>query len=130
MESGAIGIIQPVARIKRKEFDLRAIREIRGFVNDESPRFDRGLDGHGGSVPLERAPNKALRNASVEPTTSMSIGSLRRFANMSGSAIRGRSARARKTASLNGLHLSQPSLRAERVKAAAPPERGRAQREP
>jgi hypothetical protein len=68
---------------------------------------------------LERAPNKALRNALVEPTTSMSIGSLRRFANMSGSAIRGRSARARKTASLNGRHLSQPSLRAERVKAAA-----------
>ena len=53
VESGTVGIIQPVARIKRKEFDLRAIREIRGFVNDESPRFDRGLDGHGGRVPLE-----------------------------------------------------------------------------
>ena len=31
VESGTVGTIQPVARIKRKEFDFRANREIRGF---------------------------------------------------------------------------------------------------
>ena len=60
VESGAVGIIQPVARIKRKEFDFRAIWEIRGFVNDESPCFDRGLDGHGGSVPFGGPSPKCL----------------------------------------------------------------------
>ena len=59
MESGAVGIIQPVAGVERKEFDFSAVGETRRFVNDESTRFDRGLDRHGGSVPLDRSPNKA-----------------------------------------------------------------------
>lgn len=71
MESGAVGIIQPVAWVKRKKFDFSAIRKIRGFVNDESPGFDRGLDGHRGSVPLERPPPKALQPARVSANVDM-----------------------------------------------------------
>ncbi len=60
MESGSVGVIQPVAGVKWQEFHFGAFREICGFVNDEPSRFDLSLDGHEGSVPLDRPPNKAL----------------------------------------------------------------------
>jgi hypothetical protein len=73
VESGAVGIVQPVAGIKRKEFDFSAVREIRRLVDDDSTRFDPGFDGHGGSGPFEWPPNKALHptqvSASVDVTS-------------------------------------------------------------
>jgi len=59
MESCPIGVIQPVAGVKRQELHFGAFREICGFVNDEPSGFDRSLNGHEGSVPLDRPPNKA-----------------------------------------------------------------------
>lgn len=60
MEGGTVGVIQPVAGVKRKELHFSAVRKTRRFVHNEPPGFDRSLDGHEGSVPLDRPPNKAL----------------------------------------------------------------------
>jgi hypothetical protein len=60
MQGGTVGVIQPIAWVKRKEFHLRAIRKIRRFVENEPSGFDPSLDGHEGSVPPDGPPNKAL----------------------------------------------------------------------
>ena len=65
MEGGTVGVIQPVAGVKRQEFHFGAIRETGRFVKDESSCFDRSLDGHEGSVPLDRPSNKARVSANV-----------------------------------------------------------------
>jgi len=64
MEGGTVGVIQPVAGVKRQEFHFGAIRETGRFVKDESSCFDRSLDGHEGSVPLDRPSN----NKAMHPT--------------------------------------------------------------
>ena len=80
MQSGTVGIIQPVAGIERKEFDFSTIRQIRGFVNDESARFDGGLDGHGESVLSERQSQQRLR---VDKPFTPSIGTEAGFCTVS-----------------------------------------------
>jgi hypothetical protein len=60
MEGGTVGVIQPVAGVERQEFHFSAVGQIRRFVNNEPSGFDRSFDGHEGSVPLDRPPNKAL----------------------------------------------------------------------
>ena len=60
MEGGTVGVIQPVAGVKRKEFHFGAVWKTRRFVKNEPPGFDRSFEGHEGSVPLDRPPNKAL----------------------------------------------------------------------
>ena len=62
MQGGTVGVIQPVARVKRQEFHFSAVGEIRRFVENEPSGFDRSLDGHVGSVPLDGSPNKALHS--------------------------------------------------------------------
>ena len=39
----AISLVEPITRIQRKELDLRALREVRGLVDDQSPGPDARL---------------------------------------------------------------------------------------
>jgi len=74
MEGGTVDVIQPVAGVKGQEFHFGAIRKTGRFVKDESSCFDRSLDGHEGSVPLDGPPNKALHPT---PATSLARRSRR-----------------------------------------------------
>jgi hypothetical protein len=65
MKGGTVRVIQPVAGVKRQEFHFSAVRQIRRFVDNEPSGFDRSLDGHEGSVPLDTPPNKALHPTRV-----------------------------------------------------------------
>lgn len=56
MQGGTVGVIQPVARVKRQEFHFSAVGKICRFVENEPSGFDHSLDGHGGSVRLDGPP--------------------------------------------------------------------------
>ena len=76
MESGAVGIIEPVARVKRQQLDLGAIRQIGGLVYDESAAANVGFDRHTDSVASGEPPNKPLQPASGAGATFHKLESL------------------------------------------------------
>ena len=47
VQSRTVGFIEPVAGIKRQQFDFRPIREVGGLVHDKSSCSDTGFNGHG-----------------------------------------------------------------------------------
>jgi hypothetical protein len=51
MKGSTILRVEPVARIEWQEINLSPLREFRGFIYDESPMMNAGLNCHGGRIP-------------------------------------------------------------------------------
>jgi len=50
MEEGAVGGIEPVARIGRQEIDFSPLRECHGLVHYEPALVNARLDSHAGRI--------------------------------------------------------------------------------
>ena len=60
MQRNAIGLFEPVARIKSKKLDLGAFGEVCWLVNDKPTGFHTGPQCHEVTVASERPLNKTL----------------------------------------------------------------------
>lgn len=59
MERRAVGLIEPVARVKRQQLHFGPLGQIRRFIEYESPGVDTRLDRHTDERSIWRAAQQA-----------------------------------------------------------------------
>ena len=61
MQRGAVGIVEPVTRVKGQQFDFGPFGERSRFVEHKSATVHPGFDRHEGRLAFDLLPNKRLQ---------------------------------------------------------------------